>query len=112
LTESGLAFPGENVGDGPSEMLLDHRVGVHEAELNLFCDEPADGGFARAHETDQRQIVDVALIIHYRPRLPGTRPDGTQILEDLMLRAEMSGRREERRLSIPARCGYWLARSH
>ena len=33
LTKSGLPFAGEDVADGPSELLLDQVVGIHKAEL-------------------------------------------------------------------------------
>jgi len=68
LTKSGLPFPGEDVADGPSEPLLDQVIGVHKAELHLLGDEAADGGFACPHESDQREIVDGAHIVHYRPQ--------------------------------------------
>ena len=80
LTKSGLPFPGENVADGPSELLLDQVIGVHKAKLNMLGDDASDGGLARPHESDQREIVDGAHIVHCLTMVAGTARGGTQFL--------------------------------
>jgi len=34
LTKNGLPFPGENVADGPAELLFDQFIGIHKAKLD------------------------------------------------------------------------------
>jgi hypothetical protein len=40
----------------------------------------ADGGFARSHESDQRDVLDGSHIAHCPINLPATPPPGTQFL--------------------------------
>lgn len=60
LTEGGLAPLGEDVGDGLPDFIFDQFVGVNESEAEMLGGQAADGGFARAHETDQGKIANGA----------------------------------------------------
>ena len=62
--KGGFAVGRENFRDGPPCARLDDFVRVEIIEMQLFGDEPADGRLARAHETDERDVDDVAVVVH------------------------------------------------
>jgi hypothetical protein len=62
--KSRFAFRLENIGDGAARAGLDHFVRVEIVKMQLFGDEPANGSLARAHETDEREIDDMAAALH------------------------------------------------
>ena len=64
----------------PAEAFFDQFVRVHEAKAHLFGDDATDGGFARTHESDQRDVVDGSHVAHCLVNLPATSPPGTQFL--------------------------------
>ena len=43
---------------------FDEFVGVEESEVQLFGDESAHGGFARAHEADERDVFNSTRVVH------------------------------------------------
>jgi hypothetical protein len=43
---------------------LDHFVGVEKLEVKIFRDQPAHGRFPRAHETDEREVDGMPVILH------------------------------------------------
>jgi hypothetical protein len=59
-----LAVHGKNVGDAAACLILDQLVGVEIIEVQLLGDEPAHGGFARAHETDERDVDEATGVVH------------------------------------------------
>ena len=64
FAKRGFAIGIKNVGDGAVRALLDQFIGVEVIEVQLFGHEPSDGGLARAHETDEREINDAAVALH------------------------------------------------
>ena len=60
LAKSWLAVLRKDFCDLFSAALLDEGVGIEQFKLELFGDEAAHGGFARAHETDEGDVGDVA----------------------------------------------------
>src|SRR5262245_37945806 len=65
LAETRLAFLLENVGDIDTGAPLDLHVTIVEVETQRTRECTADGGLARAHRTDQKNI-DCALARHRR----------------------------------------------
>ena len=59
-----LAVGLENIRDGAARARLNQLVRVEIIEMQLVGHEPADGGLARAHETDEREIDDAAVALH------------------------------------------------
>ena len=62
--KSGFALVLEDVGDGGAGTGFDDVVGIKEGEVEGGSDLPADGGFTRAHEANQREIADVTGTVH------------------------------------------------
>src|SRR6185436_9008705 len=56
----------ENVRDRPARSRLDQFVRVDKIEMQLGSDQPAYGGFAGAHKTDQRDVFNVPRGRHGR----------------------------------------------
>jgi len=65
LAKNGLAGLRKDFGDGTAGLDLDHRICIHELELQGVGDNSSDGRFAGAHEPDQREVVDVAWVVHW-----------------------------------------------
>ena len=62
--KSRLAVGLENLRDAPARARHNQLVRVEVVEMQLLGHEPAHGGFARAHETDEREIDDAAVAVH------------------------------------------------
>ena len=60
LAKRWLAVLREDFRDLFSAALFDEGVGIEQFKLELLGDEATHGGFARAHETDKRDVLDVA----------------------------------------------------
>ena len=58
--KGGFAVLGENLRDALAGARFDEFIGVEKVETQLLGHEPADGGLARAHETNQGQIDEIA----------------------------------------------------
>ena len=61
IAEGGLALDLEDGRDGHAERALQLVVGVDEALVEPAGELPPERGFARAHESDEKQIARVQL---------------------------------------------------
>ena len=61
---AGSPSLGENFTDGFAGARFDDVIGVEKSEVQLRGDQLADGGFARSHETDERNILNLAHGAH------------------------------------------------
>jgi uncharacterized Zn-binding protein involved in type VI secretion len=43
---------------------LNQLIRVKILEVQLFGDDPAHGSLARAHETDERDVDEMAIVVH------------------------------------------------
>ena len=43
---------------------LDEVVRVEKIKMQLLGDQPANRGFARAHEADEREVDELAAVLH------------------------------------------------
>ena len=64
FAESRFAVLVKNVRDGPARARLNQFVRVEIIEMQLVGHQPAHGRLARAHETDEREIDEVAVVVH------------------------------------------------
>src|SRR5208282_4258812 len=62
--EGRFAVPGKNIGDGAAGPRLNQFIRVEVIEAQLVRHQPADGRFAGAHESDEREIDDAAVAVH------------------------------------------------
>src|ERR1035437_562469 len=62
--ESRLTFPRKNVGDCPPGAGLDEIVRVEKIKMQMLGDHAANGGLARAHEADERENDELAVVVH------------------------------------------------
>lgn len=60
LSKFFFSVLGKDRADGFMKMALDHVVRVHNAKSKHPREQMSHGGLARAHETNQRNIVDLA----------------------------------------------------
>ena len=76
--ERRFSFLGENIRDGATGARLDQFIRVEKFKAEIFRHLPADGGFAGAHETDERDIGGLAADLHgdeLAEKNPGRTPD-------------------------------------
>jgi len=53
----------KNIGDGFAGMLLDPVIGIDEIEAQMIGGKAPNGRFSRAHEPDEGEVVNGALVL-------------------------------------------------
>jgi hypothetical protein len=76
LAKKRFAFLRKNLADGFAGARFDDVIGVEESEVQLAGDQLADGGLAGSHETDERNVLNLARGAH-RIELADLARDGT-----------------------------------
>src|ERR1019366_3497416 len=59
-----LAVLGKNIGDGASSAALDEVIRVEKIKMQQLGDQVANRGLARAHETDEREVDELAVVLY------------------------------------------------
>lgn len=54
----------KNIRNGPARARLNQFIRVEIIEVQLISHQPSHGGLARAHETNEREIDEVARVVH------------------------------------------------
>ena len=62
--KSWFAIPGENVRYTAARFGLDQFIRIEVFKAQLVGDEAANGRLARAHETDERDVDEMTVVVH------------------------------------------------
>ena len=62
--EGRLAVLRENITDGFARARLDHLIGIQKRKMELMGDDLSYGGFARSHEADERNVLNLSPGAH------------------------------------------------
>jgi hypothetical protein len=81
LTKSSFPVLLKNLANGFVRTEFNNLIGIQIGEMQKLCNQPTYGRFSRAHEADQRQIVDGTRAGH-RTQIPNAEAFGTQFLPD------------------------------